>query len=121
MLTPRESAFPFEAVRDLLGILRAMYAAERDGAQNQARLAAIATVALELKQALELAWEHQPGTLGHAAAWHRAEEATRALGHVVDVTTPLEPTLAAAARRIRVSAPPDAARLVAQRARRARG
>ncbi|MEZ4224931.1 MAG: hypothetical protein R3B13_28515 [Polyangiaceae bacterium] len=100
MLAPRQDPFPFEAVRDLLGIARAMYvAAQRDSA-GSARLERLEKVGVQLRQAIDLALEHEPGTLGHAAAWQRAEAATRRLGELVDCTTPLQPTLAAAARRL---------------------
>ena len=46
--------------------------------------------------AVDLALEHEPGTLGHAAAWRRAEDATRELGQAVDCIMPLEPVLDAA-------------------------
>lgn len=119
MLAPRQAPFPFEAVRDLLGILRAMYAAAKDQGAGRRRLLAIQAIGRELRAAVDLALEHEPGTLGHAAAWQRAERATSALGDLVDCTTPLEPTLAAAAERVRGVAGTAAARRKA--ARRSRG
>jgi hypothetical protein len=101
MLTLRREPFPFEAVRDLLGILRAMYAAARARDAGARELASIRRVGNELRTAIDLALEHAPQTLGHAAAWDRAENATRDLGKLIDSTTPLEPMLGAAARRIR--------------------
>ncbi len=100
MIAPRSEPFPFEAVRDLLGILRAMYAAARAQGAGSRRLQALERVGAELRLAVDLALEHEPGTLGHAAAWDRAERATRDLGTLVDSTTPLEPTLEAAAQRV---------------------
>jgi len=100
MLTIRHEPFPFEAVRDLIGILRALYAAERRGSRAR-RARDIARVGRELRAAVDLALEHEPGTLGHAAAWARAERATAALADLVDSTTALSPLLAAAARRVR--------------------
>ena len=101
MLAPRQDPFPFEAVRDLLGILRAMYAAAKLQGAGRRRLLAIRLVGKELGAAVDLALEHEPGTLGHAAAWQRAERATSRLADLVDCTTPLEPTLEAAAQRVR--------------------
>ncbi len=101
MLTPREDPFPFEAVRDLLGILRAMYGAAKVRGAGERQLRALMRVGTELRRAVDLALEHEPKTMGHAAAWERAERATHALGDLVDCTTPLEPTLDAAVRRIR--------------------
>ncbi|MEZ4376515.1 MAG: hypothetical protein R3B07_37265 [Polyangiaceae bacterium] len=100
MLMPRTAPFPFEAVRDLIGILRAMYVAERVGRHDVTRLKRIQAVAERLQLAQELALEHEPETLGHAAAWRHAERATQELGELVDLTTPLEPTLEAASRRV---------------------
>lgn len=101
MPRPRQAEpFPFEAVRDLLGILRALYAAAQAEGGSAARLAAIRRIGAELRAATDLALEHEPGTLGHGAAWRRAERATRMLAEIVDCTTPLEPTLEAAARRV---------------------
>jgi hypothetical protein len=100
MLSPRRDPFPFEAVRDLLGILRALYAAAKAQGAGAQRLASIRRIGRELRAASELAFEHAPGTLGHAAAWQRAERATERLGELVDCTTPIEPTLGAAARRV---------------------
>ncbi len=119
MLAPRQDPFPFEAVRDLLGILRAMYAAAKEQGAGRRRLLAIQSAGQELRAAVDLALEHEPGTLGHAAAWQRAERATGRLADLVDSTTPLEPTLEAAAERVR-GAPGTAAarREAARRARR---
>ncbi len=97
---PLAAPFPFEAVRDLIGILRAMYAAERRGRSDAQRLRRIQAVAERLQLAQELALEHDPETLGHAAAWRHAERATQDVGELIDLTTPLEPTLEAAARRV---------------------
>ena len=100
MRAPRADPFPFEAVRDLLGILRAMYAADKAAGAGARRLAAVEEVARELRRAVDLALEYGPGTLGHAAAWERAETATSRLVDLADVTTPIEPTLRAAGERV---------------------
>ena len=121
MLTIRHDAFPFEAVRDLIGILRALYAAERGARARPLRVAAIARVGRELRVAVDLALDHATGTLGHAAAWDRAERAAAALGDLVDCTTPLSPTLAAAARRVCEDTRPSGAREQERLARRQRG
>lgn len=109
--------FPFEAARDLLGILRALYAADRARGANERRLRRIRAVAVALRRAMELALEHEAGTPGHRAAIQRAEHATRSLGDLVDVTTPLEPTLLAAGQRLRATASRSAEREARRRAR----
>jgi hypothetical protein len=121
VLSPNQDPFPFEAVRDLLGILRALYAAAKSDGAGRARLGAIRAIGRELRAAIDLALEHEPGTLGHAAAWQRAERATERLGELVDCTTPLEPTLAAAARRVVRRSGEASRRESARRARIGRG
>jgi hypothetical protein len=100
MRVPRDAPFPFEAARDLLGILRAMYAAAKAEGKGERKLAAIRDVGRDLRAAMDLALECEPNTLGHAAAWARAEEATLRLSELVDCTTPIEPALNAAAERL---------------------
>jgi len=117
----RSDPFPFDAVRDLLGILRAMYRAAKLQGAGERRLSAIRHLGLELRAAMDLALEYEPGTLGHNAAWNRAERATQAVADLVDCTTPLEPTLFAAAARVRARSAPDRARDLSRRARLARG
>lgn len=99
--------FPFEAVRDLLGILRALYAADKVRGAGQRRLSEIRRVALELRRATDLALDHAAESAGHRAAWEIADRAVSALADLVDVTTPLEPTLMAAGERVRAAAPPS--------------
>lgn len=102
----RDSPFPFETVRDLLGILRMLYVATQRDGHHERRLEAIARVGRELTKASTLARRHAPGSLGFTAAWERAEAALLELGELVDATTPLEPTLRAAGDRIRRLAAP---------------
>jgi hypothetical protein len=99
MLARRSDPFPFEAVRDLLGILRALYSVAHAERQER-RCRAISRIGRELRTAVDLALGNEPGTLGHAAAWERAERATRRLGDIIDCTLPLEPAVQAAAARV---------------------
>lgn len=96
----RDAPFPFEAVRDLLGIVRAMYAARRLAGAGRVELARIAAVGRDLRRAYDLAASVGPGTLGHRAAWARAEDAARRVGDLVDALTPAEPIVTAAQARI---------------------
>jgi hypothetical protein len=77
--------FPFAVVRDLLGITRALYRAERDAdsPDSHERLRALVEAGKAYRQALDLAMESEPGTLGRRAAWSWAEKATDKLGRVV--------------------------------------
>jgi len=78
-----------------------MYAAAVAAGAQPAELRKIARVGADLRRALALAAETTPGSLGHAAAWRRAESATQRVGDLVDALTPAEPLVTAA--RLRVS------------------
>src|SRR4026209_283006 len=69
----RADPFPFEAARDLLGILRALHAATEQEGGRQRALEAIQRCGQELRMAIGLARRHEPNTLGYDAAWRRAE------------------------------------------------
>lgn len=101
MLPPsNHTPFPFEAARDLLGIVRSMYAAAKDTGASPAELRKIARIGHDLGRALALAAETRPGTVGHTAAWRRAESATARVGDLVDALTPAEPLVTAARTRV---------------------
>lgn len=103
MLSIRRDPFPLEAARDLLGIVRALYAAARTRGASPAELRAIAAVGDDLRQALALASAHPPGTLGFSSAWARAERAANRVGELVDGLTPAAPVLRAAMARVGAS------------------
>jgi hypothetical protein len=97
----RPDALPAEAVRDLVGIARAMYAArKRDGAPDP-ELQELVEIGKKLKHSLELARRAGPNTLGHRAAWACAEEATSRLVRLVGFATPAAVLVEAAAIRVR--------------------
>ncbi len=98
--TTRSDPFPFEAVRDLMGILRAFYVTERQKKDNHGRLLEIERIALELRAAMDLAMECEEGTLGHGAAWTRAEMATARLCDLIDRKISAESLINAAAARV---------------------
>jgi hypothetical protein len=96
----RRDPLPLEAVRDLLGIARAMYAAaKRSGAT--AEVAELAEIGKKLRLALELAKKASPDTVGHRAAWDHAEVACSRLVRLISATTPAAPIVEAAAVRVR--------------------
>lgn len=80
-LGPRSNEpFPVEAARDLLGLVRSLYrATPKADAKRRDKLQAIG---VELKLAIELG-AARVGSLGHRAAWTRAETALAALADVV--------------------------------------
>lgn len=99
---PELREFPVEAVRDLIGILRALYAAERAKATpSPRRLAAIESLAEVLKRARRLAVDHDPGTAPHARAVAAVERALPRLADLTGLVDEVAPVLAAAGDRIR--------------------
>ena len=98
MLGRRDAPFPTPACRDLLGLVRAMYAATPR--RDLARRRSLARIGKMLVQALDLMIEAGPGTIGERAAWNWAEKACAELGQVVTVLDQLEPTAIAATSRI---------------------
>jgi hypothetical protein len=69
---------PRDTVRDLLGIARALYVVRDNQGAEQLELDRIREVSAWLVDALELS-RTQPDTLGHRAAWSKAERATATL------------------------------------------
>jgi hypothetical protein len=98
----RDTPFPFETVRDLLGIVRALYVTWKEQGRPTAELELIGK---ELRASMNLARRSPVPSLGHAAAWNRAERATERLGLIVGVGTTLQPVVYAMERRL-VNAPP---------------
>ncbi len=95
-----DETFPLEAVRDLLGVVRAIYAAAKQSGAKSGELAKIARVGKDLADAIDLAQATRPGTMGRRAAWERAELATRRVADLVDALTPAEPLVMAARGRV---------------------
>jgi len=98
-----EPPFPFEPVRDLLGIVRAMYAAAQEAGAGRNDLGRIARVGQELGRALDLAGSSRQGAEAQAAAWRQVEAAMLEVGGLVDPLASAEPIVSAARRRL---APP---------------
>jgi hypothetical protein len=117
MATAEPESFPFEAVRDLLGILRALYAAHKARGASTVRLRQIQKLALGLQRATALAEASGAGTAESRRAFEMAEQATHGLADLVDVTTPLEPTLLVAGERVRSHRTRASLREAARRAR----
>jgi len=69
---------PRETVRDLLGIARALYVVRDNQGALPSELDRIREVSAWLIDALELS-RTAPDTLGHRAAWAKAERATSVL------------------------------------------
>jgi hypothetical protein len=97
---PSAEAFPTEAVRDLLGIARAMYAARKRELATKPELDELAEIGKKLSNALKLA-KSGPDTLGSRSAWGQAEDACQRLGRVVSKSLPAAVVVEAAVVRIR--------------------
>jgi len=95
-----DEAIPVEALRDLLGICRALYAAWTKSCVGPIELEELACIGKDLVKALELAKATRLNTVGHRAAWSRAEDATRRLGLLVSSVEPLQPAVQAATERV---------------------
>ena len=100
MLSKREDPIPIHALRDLLGLARAIYLAERRGGAPPERLRRIAEVGRDLADAISMAKNAKPNTLAYFAAWKAAEAATHACADIADVLTPAQPIVTAAVARI---------------------
>ena len=73
----RHDPFPFEAARDLIGILRALYVATEKEEGGKRRLEAILRCGRSSARRSRSPARPEPDTLGYDAAWRRAEAATR--------------------------------------------
>ena|GEM_PF-2950401 len=100
VISGREESFPAAAVRDLIGIVRAMYVVAKLAGAGKNELARIERVGRDLSAALELAIRSGPDTIGYSAAWKKAEDASRRACDLVDALTPAEPLVHAARSRI---------------------
>ena len=94
--------FPREVVRDLLGITRALFRAERaQAAPDPSRLARLQDIGTQYRRALDMAGKYGPDTMGGRAAFNWAEKATASLGQYVADCEPIAVAVAATAVRLK--------------------
>lgn len=94
--------FPREAVRDLLGITRALYRAERAVERpDPRRLETLTEIGKQYRLALDLGNRCDPDTIGGRAARMWAERATATLGEVVVESTLVASAVEATAAQMR--------------------
>lgn len=93
--------FPFDAVRDLLGVVRALYLAARARGATLPELNRIHRVGRELREALDLAKRSGGSDSGLAEAWQRAEAASRSVSALVGPLDAAEPMVSAARKRVK--------------------
>ena len=91
---------PLAALRDLIGICRALYVAWKDTGVGPVELEELSRIGHELARALKLARETKPNSIGHRAAWARAEAAPKRLGQLIGELEPIRPTILAATKRV---------------------
>lgn len=99
MLPKRDDPIPLSALRDLIGLTRAIYAAEKADRAPPERLAKIARIGRDLQEALKMAKEAKPGTLAYYAAWVAGEKATHATQDLADILSRRTAPSRAASRR----------------------
>lgn len=93
--------FPREAVRDLLGITRALYrGAAGRVSPDCVRVERLLQIGLLFREALEMGIKYAPDTIGGRAARAKAERATTALGEFVAESELMAPAVAATAERL---------------------
>jgi hypothetical protein len=97
---PPDASFPVEAVRDLLGIARALFAARQRELATQPELDELAAIGKKLALALKLS-KSSKGSLGAKAARKHAEEACTRLGRVISQSLPAALVVEAACVRVR--------------------
>lgn len=78
MAVPRVGTFQPGAVRDALGLVRVLWAVERDGEADVARLKSLSQIGAKLRETLDLGRLREE-TLGYRAAVLRSWEAVDAL------------------------------------------
>ncbi len=84
-------------MRDLLGVVRAIYAASKERGASRHELANISRVGKQLSEAIGQAVALDAR---RDEAWQHAEQATREVMSLIDSLTPMEPMLLAAKTRV---------------------
>jgi hypothetical protein len=96
---------PIRALRDLLGLVRVVYADWCASGAGPIELEELRAIGEGLSLAFDLASKSKPNTPAHRTAWARAEEATAQLGALIGQHTSLISTVRTANARV-VGAPP---------------
>jgi hypothetical protein len=104
LLGRRHEPLRLSAVRDLLGIVRVIYAIARERGARQAELDQLARIGRRLAQALELATSGT-NTVGERAAWEHAEKACQELPRAIEPFLPAEEIVKVACRAVVGGAP----------------
>ncbi len=94
-MPPKPRQLPVAEIRDLLGVVRALYRHARRARRDSLHLSELESIGRRLQLALELA-----GTSKEDVAWTNAERACRDLGCVVGALDQALPIVEAAARAV---------------------
>jgi hypothetical protein len=84
-----------------LGICRALFAARKREHAPAGELDELKAIGSALSKAIELAQKTEPNTVGHRAAWDKAEMATERLIRVISGSMAVAPVVEAAVVRVR--------------------
>lgn len=91
---------PIESVRDLLGIVRALYSAWKDRGAGPIEMEELRSIGEDLRDALKLASASKPCSRPMRAAWAKAERATLRLGDIMSEHDNLKHLVAHQSERI---------------------
>jgi len=98
---------PLRALRDLLGLVRVLYADWSASGVGPLELEELRGIGEGLNRALKLAHHTRPNSPGHREAWALAEGATQDLGQLIRKRDPMLSAVRTASARV-VGAPPPA-------------
>ncbi len=79
-----DTQLPLESVRDLLGIVRALYASWKTAGAGPIEMEELRSIGEDLRDALRMASKSNPCSRPHRAAWAKAERATLRLGDILN-------------------------------------
>jgi hypothetical protein len=101
-----EAPLPLEAIRDLIGICRALYAASKADGTTASDLDHLRYIGAMLTEAYRLGHGARPHTKRYDTAWTKAEDGVAALGGYIQREVTLRPAIDAAGKRITGETPP---------------
>ena len=91
---------PIEALRDLMGIVRVLFAEMTANKGDPVSLQELVEIGKLLHGALDDATKTPAGSLGHRVGWDRAQQAVQRLSLLVVSDVPLRPVVLRASERV---------------------
>lgn len=101
----RHGPIPLRALRDLLGLVRVLYADWSASGAGPIELEELRGIGETLSRSLSLARRSRPSSPSHREAWDLAERATAELGELIRKRDPMLTAVQTASARV-VGAPP---------------